>query len=312
MSLQVKQLTKIYGKQKAVDNISFSVQEGEILGFLGPNGAGKSTTMKIATGFIPPTTGSVEIYQHNVQEDELAVKKLIGYLPEHNPLYLDMYVHEYLHFIGKLYQLQGAALKNRTGEMIRLCGLEVEQNKKIGTLSKGYRQRIGLAQALIHDPRVLILDEPTTGLDPNQIVEIRQLIKLISREKTVIFSTHIMQEVQALCDRVIIINQGKIVADNQVIELQKGIDKQAVLSLEFSQDVDMSPFEQLPTIHAIEHTGAGLYQLKIDKDQELRSEIFRIASEQDLPLLGLKKEENTMEMIFQQLTRKEASQGGEK
>lgn len=214
MSLQVQQVTKIYGGQKAVDNISFSIQKGEIVGFLGPNGAGKSTTMKIATTYLPPTSGSVWVEGINVEEQPIEVKKVIGYLPEHNPLYLDMFVHEYLQFVGSVYGLKGSNLKRRVQELVEMCGLTREQNKRIEALSKGYRQRVGLAQALIHSPQVLILDEPTSGLDPNQILEIRKLIKDISREKTVIFSTHIMQEVEALCDRVIIISKGKIVADD--------------------------------------------------------------------------------------------------
>jgi ABC-2 type transport system ATP-binding protein len=214
MSLQVQQLTKIYGAQKPVDNISFSIQKGEIVGFLGPNGAGKSTTMKIATTYLPPTSGSVWVEGINVEERPIEVKKVIGYLPEHNPLYLDMFVHEYLQFVGSVYGLKGSYLKRRVQELVEMCGLTREQNKRIEALSKGYRQRVGLAQALIHHPQVLILDEPTSGLDPNQILEIRKLIKDISRDKTVIFSTHIMQEVEALCDRVIIINKGKIVADD--------------------------------------------------------------------------------------------------
>src|SRR5690606_26296347 len=204
------------------------------LGFLGPNGAGKSTTMKIATGYLPPTEGSVQVGGYDVTEYPLKVKQVVGYLPEHNPLYTDMYVHEYLGFIGSLHGMTGKQLKNRALEMVRICGLEKEQDKKILALSKGYRQRVGLAQALIHDPQVVILDEPTTGLDPNQIQEIRALIKDISKDKTVIFSTHIMQEVQALCDRAIIIHKGKIVADNAVSELKKGIVKNKIVIVEFS------------------------------------------------------------------------------
>ncbi len=219
MSLQVQQLTKIYGAQRALDDISFSVRKGEIVGFLGPNGAGKSTTMKIATTYLPPTSGSVWVEGINVEHQPIEVKKMIGYLPEHNPLYLDMYVHEYLQFVGSVYGLRGTALRIRVRELVEMCGLVREQNKRIEALSKGYRQRVGLAQALIHNPQVLILDEPTSGLDPNQILEIRKLIKAISDNKTVIFSTHIMQEVQALCDRVIIINKGKIVADDSIENL---------------------------------------------------------------------------------------------
>lgn len=218
MSITVRNLTKLYGTKPAVNNISFSVAPGEVVGFLGPNGAGKSTTMKIMTGYLPPTEGSVMVCDQEVARQR-SVRKSIGYLPEHNPLYLDMYVHEFLHFIGKVYGIHGAELKRRVAETVERCGLTIEQNKKIEMLSKGYRQRVGLAQALLHDPQVLILDEPTTGLDPNQIVEIRQLIRSISTNKTVLFSTHIMQEVQALCHRAVIINKGEVVADDTIDNL---------------------------------------------------------------------------------------------
>ena len=218
MSITVKNLTKIYGTKPAVKNISFSVGPGEVVGFLGPNGAGKSTTMKIMTGYLPPTEGSVTVCDQEVSQQK-SVRKTIGYLPEHNPLYLDMYVHEFLHFIGKVYGIHGAELKRKVADAVERCGLTIEQNKKIEMLSKGYRQRVGLAQALLHDPQVLILDEPTTGLDPNQIVEIRQLIRSISTNKTVLFSTHIMQEVQALCHRAVIINNGEVVADDTIDNL---------------------------------------------------------------------------------------------
>ena len=217
MSLKIQNLTKVYGQQKAVNDISFDVQKGEIVGFLGPNGAGKSTTMKIATCYIPATSGSVEVCGFDVRQSPNDVRRKIGYLPEHNPLYLDMYVKEFLEFVGGIYKIKGNTLKQRIEEVIELVGLQVEQKKKIGQLSKGYRQRVGLAQALIHDPQVLILDEPTTGLDPNQLVEIRSVIKQIGREKTVIFSTHIMQEVEAICDRVVIINKGQVM-ENQPLD----------------------------------------------------------------------------------------------
>ncbi|WP_259015032.1 gliding motility-associated ABC transporter ATP-binding subunit GldA [Emticicia fluvialis] len=221
MSIKVQHLSKVYGTQKAVDNISFEVKKGEILGFLGPNGAGKSTTMKILTGYIPATEGTAEVSGFDVKTAPIQVKKNVGYLPEHNPLYLDMYVREFLAFIGSLYGLKGRDLEIKIDNTIERVGLGLEKHKKIGQLSKGYRQRVGLAQALIHNPDVLILDEPTTGLDPNQLVEIRDLIKQIGKDKTVIFSTHIMQEVEAICDRVVIINRGKIVADSTLSELKK-------------------------------------------------------------------------------------------
>lgn len=222
MSIKVQNLSKVYGTQRAVDNISFEVSKGEIIGFLGPNGAGKSTTMKILTGYIPATEGTAEVNGFNVQTSPMQVKSNIGYLPEHNPLYLDMYVKEFLDFAGSLYGLKGRALQLKIDETIERVGLGLEKHKKIGQLSKGYRQRVGLAQALIHNPDVLILDEPTTGLDPNQLVEIRDLIKHVGKDKTVIFSTHIMQEVEAICDRVVIINRGQIVADSTLSEIKKG------------------------------------------------------------------------------------------
>ena len=222
MSIRVENLTKVYGSQRAVDGISFSLKPGEIVGFLGPNGAGKSTTMKMLTGYLAPTSGSAYVSEFDVVTQPIQSKRSIGYLPEHNPLYLDMYVREFLLFTGKLYNLGGDILKNRVDEIISLCGLEVEKKKKIGELSKGYRQRVGLAQSFLHDPQVLILDEPTTGLDPNQIIEIRNLIRTAGKNKTVLFSSHIMQEVEALCDRVIVINKGKVVKDSSLDELRSG------------------------------------------------------------------------------------------
>lgn len=221
MSLKIEHLVKVYGSQSAVDDISFEAKQGEIVGFLGPNGAGKSTTMKIATCYLTATSGKVEVCGYDVEHSAMDVRKNIGYLPEHNPLYLEMYVKEFLEFIGGLYQLKGTNLNKRIAEVIELVGLSLEQKKKIGQLSKGYRQRVGLAQALIHDPKVLILDEPTTGLDPNQLAEIRTVIKNIGKEKTVVFSTHIMQEVEAICDRVVIINHGKIVNDTPLSALKQ-------------------------------------------------------------------------------------------
>ncbi|WP_064197499.1 MULTISPECIES: ATP-binding cassette domain-containing protein [Emticicia] len=222
MSIKIQNLSKVYGTQRAVDDISFEVAKGEIVGFLGPNGAGKSTTMKILTGYLPATDGSAVVNGFDVKISPMEVKKSIGYLPEHNPLYLDMYVREFLEFVGSLYGLRGKTLEIKVAETIKMVGLDLEKHKKISQLSKGYRQRVGLAQALIHNPDVLILDEPTTGLDPNQLVEIRELIKSVGRNKTVIFSTHIMQEVEAICDRVVIINRGKIVANGTLSELKQG------------------------------------------------------------------------------------------
>jgi ABC-2 type transport system ATP-binding protein len=294
----------MYGTQHAVDNISFKVGKGEILGFLGPNGAGKSTTMKIATCYIPPSSGTVKVADLDVMTSSIAVRKIVGYLPEHNPLYLDMYVHEYLRFIGSVHRLKGNFLQKSIVKMIDTCGLGLEQKKKIGALSKGYRQRVGLAQALIHDPLVLILDEPTTGLDPNQILEIRELIREIGKEKTVIFSTHIMQEVQAICERVVIINRGKIVADSKVQALQSAQDGSKIIHLEFEKDVNIELLRQNPEVLEIIPAGQGKYEIKVAAGNDIRNEIFRLASENNWPLLGLKQEEHTLEAIFKQLTGK--------
>ena len=301
MSLAVHQLTKIYGQQKAVDAISFSVGQGEIVGFLGPNGAGKSTTMKIATGYIPATSGDVVVNGLNVAEQPMQVKKNIGYLPEHKPLYLDMYVHEYLNFIGKVYQIPSAQLKARVREMIALCGLEVEQHKLIGLLSKGYRQRVGLAQALVHNPPVLILDEPTTGLDPNQIMEIRKLIKEVSQNKTVIFSTHIMQEVQALCDRVIIINKGKIVADDWLKNLIGKNENRSVIVVEFKEPVVVADLSSLPGVEKVVEKDNRFYVYALPHC-DVRPELIRFASDKNISLTSLRQQENSIEEIFRLLT----------
>lgn len=307
MSLQLKNLTKIYGAQKAVNNISFDIEEGEIVGFLGPNGAGKSTTMKIATCFVPPTSGEAWVGGFNVVEKPMEVKQITGYLPEHNPLYLDLYVHEYLRFIGKLYGLRGQNLRDRVKEIVELCGLNPEQNKKIETLSKGYRQRVGLAQALIHDPKILILDEPTSGLDPNQLIEIRKLIKTISQQKTVIFSTHIMQEVQALCDRVIVINKGEIVADDKLDHILQSSGNTAVIIIEFERDVNADQLKSLSGVKEVQALEGFKYKITSDGTIDLRPEIFRFAADNNLSLIGLKQEENSLENIFRDLTRIDAS-----
>ena len=302
MSLQLKNLTKIYGSQKAVNNISFSINEGEIVGFLGPNGAGKSTTMKIATCFLPPTAGEAWVGGFNVVEKPMEVKQITGYLPEHNPLYLDLYVHEYLQFVGKLYGLRGAKLRQRVIEIIELCGLEQEQNKKIEMLSKGYRQRVGLAQALIHDPKILILDEPTSGLDPNQLVEIRKLIKMISLHKTVIFSTHIMQEVQALCNRVIVINKGEIVADDKLENILSVQGGSVGIVVQFEKDATIDQLKLLNGVKEVYEIERLKFRVISDGTIDLRPEIFRFAADRNLSLIGLKQEENSLENIFRDLT----------
>jgi len=306
MSLIIENLTKVYGSQKAVNNISFEVKKGEVVGFLGPNGAGKSTTMKIATTYLPPDAGRVVVGGHDVLEKPLMVKQITGYLPEHNPLYLDMYVHEYLTFVGRLNGLNLSTARERVGKMVTMCGLEREQNKKIEALSKGYRQRVGIAQALIHDPQVLILDEPTSGLDPNQLVEIRKLIRDISSEKTVIFSTHIMQEVEALCSRVIVINRGEIVADDNLTNLLGG-QKTAVLVAEFEGDVQAAHLTSIPGVANVEQVGRGKFRITSAGGADIRPAVFRFAADHQLSLLGLRQEENNLEEVFRGLTSKTTS-----
>ena len=301
--LDITNLTKIYGTQHAVDNISFSVGKGEIAGFLGPNGAGKSTTMKMATCFIPPTAGTIKVGDYDVVEQSMEVRKLVGYLPEHNPLYLDMYVHEYLQFVGSLYDIKGAKLKSAVIDAVDRVGLQIEQNKKIGALSKGYRQRVGLASALLHDPQVLILDEPTTGLDPNQIVEIRQVIKNIGKEKTVVFSSHIMQEVQAICDRVIIINHGKIVADGTLSELKKQQTEGQLLTVSFAEAVNEQLFKGLKGLVYFKSVGVNTYEVKASPKADLRAPLLEIIAAEKLNLLSLAQKENSLEHIFQELTQ---------
>lgn len=298
MSIIVKNVTKIYGKQKALDNVSFNIEPGNIVGFLGPNGAGKSTMMKIITCFIPQTTGDVEVCGFDVVEQPIEVKKQVGYLPEHNPLYLDMYVKEYLDFIGGVYKINNR--KARVKEMIDIVGLGVEQNKKIGALSKGYRQRVGLAQAMIHDPKVLILDEPTTGLDPNQLEEIRGLIKRIGKEKTIMLSTHIMQEVEAICDKTIIINKGKIVADNKTQELQQE-NTNIVLTIEFDKDVDASKLKKIDGVIQVKSKNDKVWIFEV-KDDAVRNNIFQFAVENELVVLTMQKEAQSLEQVFKKLT----------
>jgi ABC-2 type transport system ATP-binding protein len=301
MSVEVQNLTKIYHLQKALDNISFTAPQGEITCFLGPNGAGKSTTMKIAVGYIMPTSGQVKVNGLTAAASPLKVKKMIGYLPEHNPLYLEMYVREFLAFIAGAYGIKGTNAKMRVEEMIELCGLEKEQHKKIVQLSKGYRQRVGLAKALLPDPEVLILDEPTTGLDPNQIVEIRQLIKQVSQQKTVILSTHIMQEVEALASRVVIINRGKLVADDSLANLKQAGQQAEVLEVVFDAPVDADTLKQIKGVEAILELKRGVFHIT-GEGQVLRREIMRVAAERDLPLASVTPVAASLETIFQQLT----------
>lgn len=302
MSIQVNNISKIYGTQKALDNVSFEVNEGEITGFLGPNGAGKSTMMKIITCYIPPTEGSVKVCGLDINENSIEVRKNVGYLPEHNPLYLDMFVKEYLEFIGRLHHLKN--LKNRVKEMIELTGLQIEQNKKIGALSKGYRQRVGIAQALIHDPKVLILDEPTTGLDPNQLAEIRNLIKKIGKQKTVMLSTHIMQEVEAICDKVIIINKGKIVANAPASQINKLTGSRIQLIVEFDKTVNKSQLMKINGIANAENSNGNTWIIESVADRDIRNDVFKFAVDNQLTVLTLQKNEQKLEEVFKELTKK--------
>ena len=301
--VEIQHLTKTYGTQNAVDNISFSAGKGEIVGFLGPNGAGKSTTMKIATGYLPPTAGTVRVAGYDVLTNSLAVRRHVGYLPEHNPLYLDMYVHEYLEFIGSVHGLRGSNLRNRVAELVSRVGLSREQNKQIGALSKGYRQRVGLAQALIHDPDVLILDEPTTGLDPNQILEIRQLIREVGEDKTVIFSTHILPEVTALCTRVLIISRGKLVADSPVAELAARAAGETVVRAEFEGPVNMTMLAELPNVRHVEAAPDGAVLLRTAPGTDVRAAVSRLAGQEGWILLGLRQEQQSLEEVFGELTK---------
>lgn len=300
MSISVKHLTKYYGEQAAVNNISFEAKKGEILGFLGPNGAGKSTTMKVITGFIPATEGEVEVCGLNIDKHSLEIRKKIGYLPENNPIYLDMYVKEYLAFVGKIYGVKN--LKERIKEVIELVGLQREQHKVTGALSKGYRQRVGLAQAIIHDPEVLILDEPTTGLDPNQLVEIRELIKKIGSSKTVMLSTHIMQEVQAICDRVIIINNGVLVANAATSELQHDGNSQVVF-VEFDTEVFKNQLLKIPGVNQVEKITDTTFLISSMTKDDLRKSIANHAQHEGWLVLTIRKEEKTLEEVFKEYTQ---------
>lgn len=300
MSVIVKNISKSYGTQKSVDDLSFAVNKGQILGFLGPNGAGKSTTMKILTTFISPTSGTASVGGCDILTESLEVRRRVGYLPEHNPLYLDLYVKEYLHFVAGIHGLSNKSARIR--EMIEMTGLGLEQNKKLGQLSKGYRQRAGLAQALIHNPDVLILDEPTAGLDPNQLVEIRQLIKNVGKEKTVIFSTHIMQEVQALCDRVIIINKGKMVANDSIDDLISKIKGESLIIVEFDSEPVTEHYNSLEGLIRIQKIQSMKYHFYFNHNRDLRKDIFNIAAANNEVIVGLHKENKSIEQIFQTLT----------
>ncbi len=299
MSIEVKEVSKIYGDQKALDQVSFSIDTGEIVGFLGPNGAGKSTMMKILTCYLPQTAGKVKVNGFDVEEESMKVREQVGYLPEHNPLYLDMYVREFLAFVAGL----SGAPTLRVDEMIERTGLTPEKHKKIEALSKGYRQRVGLAAALLHDSKVLILDEPTTGLDPNQIVEIRDLIKAIAKDKTIMLSTHIMQEVEAICDRVIIINKGRIVADKPTEELSKLTSNRQVVKVEFEDKVDTAALKILPGADSVRELKKNTYSVESASGKDLRKALFRFAVEQDTTILEIAQESKSLERVFQELTK---------
>ena len=296
MSIEVQNISKVYGEQKALNNISFSVNTGEIVGFLGPNGAGKSTLMKILTTYINASKGVAKVSNFDVDVSKQDVQKNVGYLPEHNPLYLDMYVKEYLKFNANIYNISNT----RINDVIALTGLSPEAHKKIGELSKGYRQRVGLANALLHDPSVLILDEPTTGLDPNQLVDIRRLIKSIGKDKTVFLSTHIMQEVEAICDRVIIINKGEIVADKKLKDLRD--DKQQTVIVEFDYRVEDAFLLKLPKVKTVKNTFDFNYEITFSTTEDMRSHVFDFAHDNDLKILKLNQKNASLESLFRELT----------
>ena len=299
MSIKVKKLSKVYGTQIALKEVSFEINKGEIVGFLGPNGAGKSTLMKILTGYIPQTNGDAKICNLDINKNSIETRSKIGYLPEHNPLYLDMYVKEYLEFVANIYNVNHKYID----EMIKKIGLLKEQHKLIRSLSKGYRQRVGLAQALIHDPEVLILDEPTTGLDPNQLIEIRSLIKKVGRKKTVLLSTHIMQEVEAICDRVIIINKGQIIANKTIVELQKSKGNKKLITVEFDKKAEKKELMKIGNVLKASELKGNKYQIFSDSKFDLRPAIFEFAVNNKLTVLQMNIEEQKLESIFQELTK---------
>jgi len=303
MSIVVKNITRNYGDQKALDNVSFSIGTGEIVGFLGPNGAGKTTMMKILTCFLPPTSGEAMVCGYDILEQSLEVRKKVGYLPENNPLYYDMYIREYLEFIAGLYHL-GKNTSKRIEEMIAITGLQAEIRKKIGALSKGFRQRVGLAQTLIHNPEVLILDEPTSGLDPNQIIEIRSLIKKAGIRKTIMISTHIMQEVEAICDRVIIIDKGCIIADNNTAEMHRLKGNEQIISVEFNTIVGENLLKSIEGVITVRNIRDNIWEIVTDNKKDIREEIFELAVKNKVAVLSMKAEENTLENVFHQLTKK--------
>lgn len=302
MSIEVTHLSKLYGAQKAVNDISFSIGKGEIVGFLGPNGAGKSTTMKMITGYLQPNSGSVKVCGLDVQQHQLDIKRRIGYLPEANPLYFDMYVKEYLEYVAGIHRIAGKA--ERIEDVISLTGLTLERRKKIGQLSKGYKQRVGLAASLIHQPEVLILDEPTSGLDPNQIVEIRNVIKQQGADKTVLFSSHILQEVQAICDRVIIINKGVIVANDTLAQLQQNSTGNFVRVV-FQESLETAWLQRLPAIESISTADKKSFQLQTGNVNDARKQLLELAIRENLNIVSLQTEGSNLEEIFRTLTQQQ-------
>jgi ABC-2 type transport system ATP-binding protein len=296
MSITVNSVSKSYTSQKALNNISFSADKGQIIGFLGPNGAGKSTMMKILTGFIKPNEGAVFVDDIDVLKNPIAAQKVIGYLPEHNPLYAEMYVREYLQFQAAIYKVA----KSQIEDCIEKVGLTLEADKKIHQLSKGYQQRVGIAAAILHNPKVLILDEPTTGLDPNQIVEIRALIQKLGKDKTVLFSTHIMQEVEAVCDRVIIIKKGEILVDKKLKELQDS--KQQIIEVIYNTSCDEEIFQKLSNLSSVKNTSDNNWQLTFSSSEDVRSKIFDLAQENNLKILGLTAQNKNLETLFREVT----------
>jgi ABC-2 type transport system ATP-binding protein len=303
MSIVVKNVTKLYGQQKALDNVSFDIQKGQVAGFIGPNGAGKSTMMKIITGYIPPTSGEVFVNDLNTVENSIIIRKITGYLPEHNPLYPDMYIIEYLKYVAGLYGIHNHVTE-LTDEIMKKTGIVEERKKKIGALSKGYRQRVGLAQALIHDPEILILDEPTSGLDPNQIVEIRSLISELGKEKTVILSTHIMQEVEAICDRVIIIDKGKIVADEEQDKIASpNFESVQTLIVEFNKEISPELLQAVAGIGQVVNTSANTWLIQALTGKDIREEIFEFAVKHGLKVLLMQIKEKKLEDVFRELTK---------
>ena len=299
MSILVEKISKFYGEQKALNQVSFSIEKGEIVGFLGPNGAGKSTLMKILTGYLKPSEGKASVNGFSIENQLHQLQKSTGYLPEHNPLYTEMYVREYLAFNAKVYGIK----KDRIEEVIQLTNLTPEANKKINQLSKGYRQRVGLAAALLHDPQVLILDEPTTGLDPNQLVEIRSLIKNISKNKTIFLSTHIMQEVEALCDRVIIINHGEVITNQKLTDLRKG--QEQIIEVEFDYRIEMVALQKLPHLKNVKNPAGFVYELTFETAEDMRPKVFDFAHDNGLKTLQLNQKTKNLESLFTELTKQQ-------